>query len=73
MKDSNSSKSTRDMMNIAYQTIDFKEEVNDWTFKRFKPYFPEISQEMNFPEIMKIVVQKPDLAKLARQKADSIN
>jgi hypothetical protein len=52
-------KSCSELMGIAYQSIGFQSDLNKITFKKYKNNFPEITKEMNFIEIMKVVNRKP--------------
>ena len=56
---STNTKNGSDMMGIAYQTIGFQKKLDEETYKKYSAQYPEITEEMNFIEIMKIVNKKP--------------
>ena len=59
MNQESMSKSSLELMKIAFPAIGCQTKINEITYKKHKDHHPEITEKMDFIEIMKIVNKKP--------------
>lgn len=61
-------KTAKEICNIAYNQIDWTEDLDQLSYDTYKDFFPEVEKGMNFAQIQSIVSKKPYIAKIARDK-----
>ena len=59
MNSENTSKSSLELMKIAFPVIGCQTEINEITYKKHKDHHPEITETMDFIQMMSIVNKKP--------------
>jgi hypothetical protein len=59
MNSESTSKSSLELMKIAFPVIGCQTEINKITYKKYKDHHPEITDKMDFIQMMSIVNKKP--------------